>query len=151
MAERNFGAAFYIADPAAPTGPLEKAAEVLSVKAPSLTRGTIDTTTHDSVDGIMEFIGEGVADPGELTVQVHRVPGSETDDLFLRALASGLNLPMKVTSNGRKADGTPQKMQTAGIGIVTGYEPDDQPVQGKQAATLTAKPSGKWVQGPFAA
>lgn len=151
MAERNFGAAFYMASVAAPLGALTKLAEVLSVKAPSLSRGTIDTTTHDSVDGIMEFMGEGVADPGELTVQVHRVPGSATDTAILAALAAGQNMAMKVTSNGRKNDGTAQVMQTAGVGIVTGYEPDDQPVQGKQTATLTIKASGKWVQGPFAA
>lgn len=151
MAEKNFGAAFYMAAVAAPTGPLVKLAEVVSVKAPSLSRGTIDTTTHDSVDGIMEFMGEGVADPGELTITVNRVPGGATDTAVLAALAAGIVLPMKVTSNGRDSQGAATKIQTAGNGIVTGYEPDDQPVQGKQTATISIKASGKWVQGPFAA
>ncbi|RZI61395.1 MAG: hypothetical protein EOP94_00570 [Zymomonas sp.] len=151
MAEKNFGAAFYMAAVAAPAGPVVKLAEVLSVKAPSLSRGTIDTTTHDSVDGIMEFMGEGVADPGELTIQVHRVPGGATDTACIAAVTAGVALSMKVTSNGRDAQGAAIKMQTAGIGIVTAYEPDDQPVQGKQTATVSIKASGKWVQGPFAA
>lgn len=151
MAEKNFGAAFYMAAVAAPLGALIKLAEVVSVKAPGMTRGTIDTTTHDSVDGFMEFMGEGTIDPGELTIQVHRVPGSATDTACLAAAASGLATAMKVTSNGRDDQGAPKKMQTAGIGIVTSYEPDDQPVQGKQTATLSIKASGKWVQGPFAA
>lgn len=151
MAEKNFGAAFYMAAVAAPTGTLVKLAEVVSVKAPSLSRGTIDTTTHDSVDGIMEFIGDGVADPGELTITVNRVPGGDTDTACIAALAAGVALAMKVTSNGRTAQGAATKIQTAGIGIVTGYEPDDQPVNGKQTATLSIKASGKWVQGPFTA
>lgn len=143
MAEKNFGAAFYLGN--------KKIAEVLSVKAPSLSRGTIDTTTHDSVDGIMEFMGEGVADPGTLSVQIHWVPGSESDTALLAALASGDTQAMTVVSNGRKADGTAEKKGTTGKGIITGYEPDDQPVQGKQAATVSIKASGKWVQAPFTA
>lgn len=151
MAERNFGAAFYIGATSAANAVLTKAAEVLSVKAPSLSRGTIDTTTHDSANGVMEFMGEGVADPGELTIQIHRVPGSATDTLLLAALADPNARQMKITSNGRAAGGAAQVMQTTGLGIVTGYEPDDQPVQGKQTATLTVKASGVWTQAPFAA
>ncbi len=151
MAEKNFGAAFMMPVAGVPDGVITKVAEVLSVKRPSLARETIDTTTHDSVDGIMEFMGEGVADPGDLTIQIHWVPGSAADLWILSALATGVVLPLKVVSNGRTEQGVATKIQTAGNGIFTGYEPDEQPVQGKQTATVSIKASGKWVQGAFAA
>jgi hypothetical protein len=151
MAEKNFGAAFLLGASAAANATLTKIAEVLSVKAPSLSRGTIDTTTHDSAGGVMEFMGEGVADPGVLTVQIHRVPGSDSDAKLLAAVASGDSLLMAVNSNGRNGAGVATKMQTKGIGIVTGYEPDDQPVQGKQTATVTIKASGVWTQAALTA
>jgi hypothetical protein len=149
MAEKTFGAAFYMARAVDPTGPLLKIAEVLSVKSPALSRGTIDATTHDSEEGIMEFIGEGVADPGELTVQIHWVPTSDSDATMISGLLYNFPLRMKVVSNGRTALGAATRIQTVGYGIVTSYEPDDQPVQGKQTATLTVKASGGWLQGPF--
>jgi hypothetical protein len=134
MAVKNFGAAFWLANA---SGTLTKIGSVTSVKAPSLTRGTIDTTDHDTPDGVMTFIGEGVADPGDGSVTINWVPGSAGDTLVLEALASGGNRDFKIVANGAAG-----KYELAGECIVTGYEPDDQPVTGKQTATISFKASG---------
>ncbi|MES3154344.1 phage tail tube protein [Sphingomonas faeni] len=137
MAKKNFGAQFWLGSA---LGVPTRISGLLSVKAPSLSRGTIDTTTHESEDGIMTFMGEGVADPGEGTAQIEWIPGSTGDGIVLDALAKGDVRSVQIFVNGNNG-----KASLTGECIITSYEPDDQPVQGKQAATIGFKASGKFV------
>ena len=51
-------------------------ADITSVGSPTLSRDSIDVTTHDSADGFREFIG-GLKDGGEVAIEGVYVP---TDD-----------------------------------------------------------------------
>lgn len=135
-AVKNFGKEMHL-QPAGAGSTLTKLSELLSLKVPSSTVDTIDATTHDSAGGVMEFIGEGVSDPGAGSAKIHWVPGSASDTLIQAVLASKMVRNAKWVLNGATA-----KYELAGPVILTSYEPDDAPVQGKQTATIGFKAAG---------
>lgn len=137
MAARNFGKEMHLQAVGA-SATLTKLGELLSLKVPSSTVGIIDTTTHDSVDGVMESMAEGVTDPGSGTATIHWVPGSATDTLILAVLTAKITRNAKFVVNGATA-----KYELTGPIIITSYEPDDAPVQGKQSATIGFRAAGK--------
>lgn len=125
-------------------GSLVAIAELLSVTPPNLSRGTLDVTTHDSSQA-MEFIGEGVYDPGEISGQIHYIAGSTGDDAMIAAITDGVvrdfEVVLKATSGNE---------ELAFAGIVTAYGPDQMEVNGKQTASFTAKVTGAITQGAAA-
>lgn len=137
MAVQNFGKEMHL-QPTGGGSTLTKLSELLSLKAPSQTVGVIDVTTHDSAEGIMESMPEGVSDPGDGSATIHWIPGSATDTLVQAVLAARQVRNVKFVLNGATA-----KYALTGPIIVTSYEPDDSPVQGKQTATIGFKAAGK--------
>lgn len=119
---------------------------VISVNRPSLSVDTVDTTHHGTSGGVRTFMA-GLADPGELSVELFYNPGSTTDTKILAQLTAmaartATNRAFKVEV--KEVDGTYQAV--TGDCIPTGYEvtgitPDD-----RMVATFTAKVTGATTQ-----
>lgn len=139
-AKTNFGKELWMGPSG---GSLVKIAELVTINPPKRTRGTIDATSHDSPDGAMEFISEGVYDPGEITGQVNYVAGSTGDDAFIAAAVDGVLRDFKIVV--KAASSTEDMLFSA---YVTSYGPDEMPVNGKQVASFAAKVSGPITQAP---
>lgn len=108
-----------------------KIADVTSLTPPGLSRETHDVTSHDSVDGWMEFTG-GLKDPGETSADINYQP-SEHDDLvgdFEDAAARHYKIVFP--------DGTSWAFNA----LLTGFEPDA-PYDDKLSASVTWKVTGK--------
>lgn len=110
---------------------------VVSVSPPRRSRDALDATTHSSTGGAMEFIPDGVYDPGEMTVTLHYIAGDANDDACIAALAASTAYFFTHTVNA--ATGTETRDFA---GVVTGYGPDELGVKGKQTASMTIKVSG---------
>ena len=129
---------------AAPGSPVA-IAELTSITPPTLSRGTIDVTTHDGATEAMEFIADGVYDPGEISCEGHLILGSAADDLFIAALTTGNLYNFEIEGKGT---GTTRE-EMSGPGIITSYAPGDMPVSGgQQTFTATIKVSGATTQAP---
>ena len=127
-------------------GSLATIAELNSITHPTLTRATIDVTSHDGATQAMEFIADGTYDPGEITVEGNLILGSAADDLFLTAVTTGALYDFELVA--KAATGTESK---EGSCIVTSYAPGDMPVSGgKQTFTATLKVTGAMTQAPTA-
>ena len=138
-AKKSFGAQLHMA--ADGVTPLVLVAELLTLQPPVLERATIDVTTHDSAGQAMEFITEGVYDPGEVSGQLHYVAGSAGDDAMIAALTGGGLYDFKVVL--KAATGTEDM---AFSGYVTNYGPDAMETTGKQTASFTIKVTGPITQ-----
>jgi hypothetical protein len=134
-AKINFQNKVYM-DPA-PTAAATLVAELRSVTPPTATRGTTDATTHDSAAGAMEFIADGVYDPGDMNMSVNYIAGSTGDLALTTAVTTGTLQNIKI--HVKTAAGYQAKTFS---GIVTSYGPDDMPVTGIQTASVTIKVSG---------
>jgi hypothetical protein len=142
-AKNTFGAVLKLA---VAGGSLATIAELTSITPPTLTRGTIDATTHDGASQAMEFIADGVFDPGEISIEGNLILGSAADDLFVAAVTTGALYDFELV--GKAATGTESK---EGSCIVTSYAPGDMPVSGgKQTFTATLKVTGAITQAPTA-
>lgn len=113
---------------------------LLTVNRPNLSVDTIETTNHGS-GGVREYIA-GLADPGELSATILYTPGSATDTFLLAHLSSREARAFKVRVV--ETDGTYQEV--TGTIILTSYEPDDAPVDGRREATITGKVTGATTQ-----
>lgn len=122
-------------------GAVAAIAELFSISPPVIERASIDATTHDSAGDAMEFISEGVYDPGEIQIQGHYVAGSAGDDLLVAALTGGGGHDYEIVV--KAATGTET---LSGACIVTSYGPDGMEVQGKQTFSATLKLSGAITQ-----
>lgn len=144
MAVKGKGVRFFIHDGADP-GALVEVGEVLGVTPPSPTRDTIDTTHHGSAGDYREFISS-LIDAGEVSVSMHYIPGSAEDTLINAAFAAGDLRAFKIGVN---SDTPGTQRQITGSGFVTGYVPDEIPIDDKMVATLTLKVSGPIAFGAF--
>lgn len=122
-------------------GTLVAIPRVPTLTPPQMTRDPLDATAHDSASGAMEFIGDGVFDPGELSISMNYIGGDATDDLFIAAMLDG---ELRDFSYTVKAGTGTETLEFSGV--VTLYGPDELPVKGKQTATLTVKVSGPIAQ-----
>jgi len=119
-------------------------AEVLAVKPPNLTNETVDTTHHGS--GRVRTKMAALADPGNLTVRMHYVPGSPTDDLLLAAVAAGDVETFKAVVNA----GGGASEDVTGNCIPLSWEPDDVVIDDKQTALFTVAVTGAITQAASA-
>ena len=136
-ARESFGCVFKMG----PAGGSLTAYDVTSVSPPAMTREAVDVTSHGSANGAMEFIGDGVFDPGEMTVTTNYVGGNATDDAFIAALTGGDVMDFSYTVNA--ATGT-ETVEFSGI--VTSYGPSELGVKGKQSASASIKITGPLSQ-----
>ncbi len=130
----TFGVVFKLGTTSTPSTTI---ADVFEIGPPKTTRDAVDVTTHGSANGNMEFIPDGVSDPGELTVQMLYTAASASDTAILTAYSAGTLYYFQWTA--KAASGT--KMFTT-QGVITEYGPDALPVKGKQTASMKIKLSG---------
>lgn len=136
-AKQSFAAELHVYNGTA----LAKVAELLSVTPPERTRGTFETTAHDTTGGAKTFDAEALLDPGEISAQMHWVLGSTEDTTLAAWMAAGDVRTWRIVA--KKASGTGQ---FNGSGILTSYAPDGLEIEGKQTATITIKCSGAITQ-----
>lgn len=117
---------------------------LLTVNRPNLTVDVVETTNHGS-GAVREYIA-GLADPGEMTATILYTPGSAVDTMLLAHLASREPRAFKIVVV--ETDGTTQDV--TGTIILTGYEPDDAPVDGRREATISGKVTGATTQAATA-
>lgn len=130
----TFGVVFKIGTTSTPSTTI---ADVFEISPPKTTREAVDVTTHGSASGIMEFIPDGVSDPGELTVQMLYTAASASDTAILTAFSSGDVYYFQWSAKGSASTKTFTTQ-----GVITEYGPDALPVKGKQTATMKVKLSG---------
>ncbi len=114
--------------------------ELISLKPPAISRPTENATTHESAAA--EKIAVGVHEAGEISAQIHYIPGSTADTALRLAVTGGGLQDFKIIL----PVGTPKK-NLIGSGYVTQYEIDDVPVDGKLVANLTITPTGAVAAG----
>ena len=124
------------------TSLLTKITPLLTCNRPNLSIDVVETTNHGSA-GVREYIA-GLANPGELSATILYEPGTATDTLLLEHLASRDTRAFKIVVI--EPDGT--KQSVTGSIILTSYEPDDAPVDGRREATITGQVTGATTQAP---
>jgi predicted secreted protein len=108
-------------------------ADLTSISGPSISRETIDVTSHGSPNAWMEFIG-GLKDPGEVSADVNYDP-AEHD-----TLVADFNEDAPI--NYQLAFPTSPETVWSFPAILTGFEPDA-PFDDKLSASLTFKVTGE--------
>jgi hypothetical protein len=93
----------------------------------------------------MEFMADGVYDPGEVAVSMNYIAGDTNDDACLAALAATGDYYFQWTANAASG-----KESFTAKGVVTSYGLDSLPVKGKQTATMNIKLSGPVTQAVVA-
>jgi hypothetical protein len=113
-------------------------AELTNITEGGMTRATIDATSHDGATQAMEFIADGVYDPGEISFEGNLIAESTADDLLKGAMETGALMVGELVF--KAASGTATRDFT---GIVTAYSIGEFPVAGgKQSFSCTVKLSG---------
>jgi hypothetical protein len=130
----SFGSVVKIGNANPPTTTL---AGVFDIAPPNLTRDALDVTNHASSGGAMEFIADGVFDPGDLVISINHVKGSTTDSAIRTLFSAGGNGYVQWTENAASGSGNITRAM-----VITGYQVDNLAVKGKQTAKLSMKLSG---------
>lgn len=117
---------------------------VISIDPPKMSRDTLPASDLDTVGG-MEFIGDGLYDPGNLSFQIHYIAGDTTDDALVAAMLDGQERFFKIVAKSATAT---EDLPFAGI--VISYGPDEFTIGGKQTATCSVKLSGDRSQAASA-
>ena len=142
MTKPTFGTSLKLGtDPQALTA-LQK---VVTITPPKRSREAVDATHHGSPGGAMEFIPDGVYDPGGLSGSLNYVAGDADDDALNEALMSDEIYTFEFTANGEAG-----KEVFTCKGTMTEYGPDELPVTGKQTASFSIKLSGQTTQAAAA-
>jgi hypothetical protein len=113
-------------------GTFEELAEVFNVGFPNIQTEEVDVTHYQSPDRVREFI-QGLADGGEIPIEINWVPGSDTDVTIRTLRSSGAVRSHRIT--------TPNGVTWTFPGFIKGFEPSGN-LGGKLAATVTVRVSG---------
>ena len=109
----------------------------VEIAPPNRSRDAVDVTDHASPGGAMEYIGDGVYDPGDLAITVNHVSGSPTDVAIDTLFMAGGNCYISWTEKAASGSDT-----FTSAGVITSYQVDPLIVKGKQSSKLTIKLSG---------
>lgn len=113
-------------------------AEVSSIKGPSLSRATVDVTSHDSVGGFREYIG-GLGDGGELTFDMNYIPTGATHNASTGVLSK---LKNNTRTNFKLVFTDAGPTEWAFSGFVTKFDTSE-PIDNRIMASVTIKVSGR--------
>lgn len=119
----------------------DEIAEVFSITPPSSSVDIVDVTHMQSPGRDREFI-LGLNDPGEASMELNFVPGSDTDALLLEIKGAYAPVKCRIT--------WPNAVAWTFDGLLTGYEPSA-PNDDKMTATVTFKVTGSVVSTAAAA
>jgi predicted secreted protein len=109
-------------------------AELTSISGPSISRGSIDVSSHDSTNNLKEFVPAGLADGGEVSVE-----GNFTNHATQSALVTAFKATATVNYI---VDYVSPAVTWAFAGLVTALEVQA-PHDGKLAFSATFKVCGK--------
>jgi len=116
-----------------------KIIQLKTITGPSISRGSQDVSDHDSSD-YMDFLADGLADPGEITFEGHLDPKHAThDDLtgLLLLMKNGLTVPWDLAIKERGV-----LVATFALdGFLTAFEPEF-PSDGPMALSGSLKVTG---------
>lgn len=110
-------------------------AEVTNITPPGWARDTVDASHEQSPGAHREFIA-GLADAGEVTLDINYVPGNSAS----AALEAEKALTGSSAAINRRIT-FPDGSYMIFVGILTGFEPDA-PIDDKMSASVTFKVSG---------
>lgn len=105
-------------------------AEVTSVSPPQYSRDAIEATHQGSPNAYREYIA-GWLDAGEVSIEINYIPAAA--DSILTAMQAGVGL-FRIT--------LPNAVTCTFNAVITAYNPDT-PLDGKMAASITLKVSGR--------
>jgi len=108
-------------------------AEVTSISAPSISRDTIETTHHGSVDGHREFL-PGLSDGGEVSLDINWNPADASHAAIYATFTSSANQAYSVMF--------PNLWELTFNGMVTGFDATA-PIDDRLTASVTIKVTGK--------
>lgn len=109
--------------------------EVTAITPPGWSRDTVDASHEQSPGAHREFIA-GLADAGEVSMDINYVPGG--------AAAAALEAEKALTGSSAAINRRitfPDGSYMIFVGILTGFEPDA-PIDDKMSASVTLKVSG---------
>lgn len=118
---------------AANSGVFFELGKVTNVTPPNESVDQVDVTHMKSPGRTREFI-QGLIDPGEMTVSLNHIPGSDTDEFVIAWRKSGETRLCRIVYPNDVADRFP--------GFVLGYTPS-MDVGDKMAADLSIKVAGE--------
>tara|TARA_Y100000004_G_scaffold194468_1_gene259130 strand:+ start:258 stop:686 length:429 start_codon:yes stop_codon:yes gene_type:complete len=135
MADKGYGVKFYIKSSSESISDFTEIGEITDITPPSITKDTIETTSHGSSQ-VKTYIG-GLIDFGEVSVTVNYDPDGATITKFR-------NLAKLAGDGGTDSDFKveyPDSSTEEFSGIVTGFE-QSAPMDGVLSATFTIKVTG---------
>jgi hypothetical protein len=139
MTEALIGYGTIFAVESAPgSGSYTQLGEVTSVTPPNLSVDQIDATHMQSPGRTREFI-QGLADPGEMSIEMNYIANSATDAFLLAWRTSGLTRSARISYPGSATDTFPA--------FILGYAPGSIDPSDKMSATLSLKVAGAVVRG----
>ncbi|MFR9807064.1 phage tail tube protein [Pseudonocardia sp. RS010] len=136
----GYGVKLERSDMADPSPVFTAIANVTNVGGPEIERETRDVSAHDTPDGWKEFIGAGLKDGGELSLEVNYDP--RVHDTLVADFDDDLPRDYRL-SWPPDSSGDPIGVWELSL-ILTGFSPEG-PVDDKLAAELTFKVNGKPV------
>ncbi len=113
-------------------------AEITDISGPKMSLDTIDTTSHDSVDGWKEYIG-GLLSAGDVTFDVNFSPTNAT-----HGYTSGLirDMVQRIKRSFQLVFPNPEHTTWSFTALVTGFDPKS-PVEDALTASITLTITGK--------
>lgn len=132
----GYGTIVSVEDGASPGGFFDLG-EVTNVTPPNESVDQVDATHMQSPGRTREFI-QGLIDPGEMSLDLNHIPGSDTDDFVVAWRVSGETRNVRITYPNNATETFPA--------FVLGYAPQAD-VADKMAATLTLKVAGAIARG----
>lgn len=125
------GTLFQRGDGATPTENFTTVGEVTNLSGPGMSRDIIDVTHMETADAYREYIA-GLADAGEITVEVNYIPGNASQENLIDDFEQRVKRNFKIVF---PFTGNPEWAFT---GVLTGFEADT-PIDDKISATFTIK------------
>jgi predicted secreted protein len=131
-----------IGSPPAPVTDWLTVAEVVSITPPSLSRDAVDATHTESPEKWREFI-PGLRDGGEVSCEMNFIPAGPGTEAILASFNSDTVQSCRIIFPDGDANASPITATVwAFSGFITAFAPEA-PFDGKMAATVTVKLSGK--------
>ncbi len=122
---------------ATPSAALVELGEVVSVTPPEQAGDRVEATHMASPNRRREYVA-GLIDPGEASVELNWVPGSDTDELIRSLLDSGESVQHQIEF--------PNGVTVSFDAVITGYS-KAVPIDDRMTATVTVSVSGDETWG----
>lgn len=113
----------------------EQIAELTSISGPGITRGSVDTSSHDSTDNLKTFLPAGLSEPGEFSIEGNFIPSDTEHAGLITAFKS-------TTAVNYLVDFVNPAVTWAFAGLVTAFS-ITAPFDGKVGFSATIKCTGK--------